>query len=78
MPGKHRPGYVSKANKQLEKYSVDLRPDTLAAWKEATARAGMSQRQATEHVYRAFAREHGIDVPPHPGPNGSKPLTLDC
>jgi hypothetical protein len=78
MPGKHRRGYVSAANKKLKKYVVDLRPETLAAWKEAAGRAGMSQRQATEYVYRDFARAHGIDVPSHPGPNGSKPPALDC
>jgi hypothetical protein len=43
--------------------------------KEAATRAGMSQRQATEYVYRAFAREQGIDIAPHPGPTRSKPPT---
>jgi hypothetical protein len=78
MPNRHRPGYVSPSNRRLTPYKVDLRPDTLTAWKEAAARAGMSQRQATEYVYRAFAREQGVDVPAHPGPNGSKPPSLDC
>lgn len=80
MANRHRPGYVSPSEKGLKKYTVDLRPETLAAWKEAAARAGMSQRQAAEYVYRTFAREHGIDVPAHPGPNGSKakPSPLDC
>jgi hypothetical protein len=39
---------------------------------------GMSQRQATEYAYRRIAREQGVDVPAHPGPNGSKPPSLDC
>ena len=78
--GKYRDGSgISPANKKLTFYAVRLRPETVAAWKEAAARAGMSQRQATEYVYRMFAREHGVDVPAHPGPNGSKPTTsLDC
>jgi len=62
----------------LVRYSVELQPDTHAAWKEAAARAGMSQRQATEYVYRAFAREQGIDIPAHPGPKRSKHPKLDC
>jgi hypothetical protein len=45
---------------------------------EAAAGVGMSQRQATKCVYRTFAREQGIDIAPHPGPNGSTPPPLDC
>jgi hypothetical protein len=44
----HLSDWVSPANRKLKKYIVDLQPDTLSAWKEAAARAGMSQRQATE------------------------------
>jgi hypothetical protein len=62
----------------LKPLRVDLRPETLAAWKEAAARTGMTQRQAAEYMFSAFAREHGVDVPPHPGPNRSKPPSLDC
>jgi hypothetical protein len=62
----------------LTPYKVELRPDTLTAWKEAAARMGMSQRQATEYAYRRIAREQGVDVPEHPGPNGLKPPSLDC
>jgi hypothetical protein len=75
---RHRPGYRAPSKAALETYSVELRHETVAAWKEAVARAGMSQRQAAEYVYRMFARQQGIDVPPHPGPNGSKPPSLDC
>jgi hypothetical protein len=78
MANRNPRGYRSPANKKLTPYKVDLRPDTLTAWKQAAARAGMSQRQATEYVYRAFARAQGVDVPEHPGPNGSKPPSLDC
>jgi hypothetical protein len=78
MPNRHRPGYVAPSEKQLRHYVVQLRPETLAAWREAAARAGISQRQATEYVYRKFAREQGVDVRSHPGPNGSKPPALDC
>jgi hypothetical protein len=84
MPSRHKPNmpgknyYRSKANQKLRTYRVELRPDTLAAWKEAAALAGMSLRQATEYVYRAFAREQGIDIAPHPGPNRSKPPSPDC
>ena len=47
---------------------------------------GMSQRQATEYVYRTFAREMGIHLSPAPDnqPQQPKPLTrlivqpLDC
>jgi hypothetical protein len=83
MVDRHRPNtpggyYRSAANKKLVPYKVDLEPDTLTTSKEAAARAGMSQRQATEYVDRTFAREHGVDVPAHPGPNGSKPPSLDC
>jgi hypothetical protein len=87
MGGVHSPGWRSPANRKLRNYLVQLRPDTLAAWKEAAARAGLSQRQATEYVYRAFAREMGIDLAPaqHAPERGEpKPLTrlivppLDC
>jgi hypothetical protein len=78
MADRHRPGYVSPTNRKLKFYGQSLRPETIAAWKEAAARAGMSQRQATEYVYRMFARAQGVDVPEHPGPNGSKPPSLDC
>jgi hypothetical protein len=87
-PGnRHRPGYVAPSRKALKSCRLELRPDTLTAWKEAAARAGMSQRQAAEYVFRAFAREMGIDIAPHPGPtepSEPKPLTrlivpgLDC
>jgi hypothetical protein len=62
----------------LKACTINLQPETLAAWKEAAARAGMSQRQAAEYLFRNFAREQGVDVPAHPGPNGSKPPSLDC
>jgi hypothetical protein len=78
MANRNAPGYRSPANKKLKRYLLDLRPDTLAAWKAATERAGMSQRQAAEYLFRSFAREQGVDVPAHPGPNGSKPPSLDC
>jgi hypothetical protein len=78
MPGKHKPGYRSKADQKLTPYKVDLQPDTLAAWKEAAARMGLSQRQATEYAYRRIAREQGVDVPAHPGPTGKSPPSLDC
>jgi hypothetical protein len=78
MANRHRPGYVSPSDKQLRYYTVQLRPETIAAWKAAATRAGMSQRQAAEYLFRSFAREHGVDVPEHPGPNGSKPPSLDC
>jgi hypothetical protein len=86
MPNRHRPGYISPSNKALRNYRVQLRPETIAAWKEAAARAGMSQRQATEHLFCTFAREHGVDVPSPPQRTNSriKPLTrlivppLDC
>jgi hypothetical protein len=76
--GKRRPGWRSPANRKLTSYKVDLRPDTLAAWKEAAHRMGLSQRQAAEYAFRKIAREQGIDVPAHPGPKGSKPPSLDC
>jgi hypothetical protein len=72
------PGGISPANMKLKFYSVRLKPETHAAWKAAAARAGMSERQATEYVYRRFAREMGIDIAPHPGPSepqNPKPLT---
>jgi hypothetical protein len=83
MADRHRPntpgGYYSSAVAQgLKRFFVDLPPDTLAAWKEAAARAGMNHRQAADAAFRTFAREQGIDVPEHPGPNGSKPPSLDC
>jgi hypothetical protein len=84
--GKHRPGYVSPSEKKLRNYVIQLRPETIAAWKAAAARAGMSQRQAAEHLFCSFAREHGVDAPSPPQrTNGQiKPLTrlivppLDC
>jgi len=83
MANRNRPGWVSPANRKLKTYTVQLKPETLTAWKEAAARAGMSQRQATEYVYRVFAREHGIDVdvPALPGsqhpskPHAKTPLS---
>jgi hypothetical protein len=78
MANRNPRGYRSPSNKRLKHYAVQLQPDTLAAWKEAAARAGMSQRQAAEYLFRTFARQQGVDVPEHPGPNGSKPPTLDC
>jgi hypothetical protein len=78
MTDRHRPGWRSPANKKLTRVGVDLRPDTVAAWKEAAKRAGMSHRQTVEYALRTFAREQGVDIPPHPGPNGSKPPSLDC
>jgi hypothetical protein len=36
---------------------------------------GLSQRQAAEYAFRKIAREQGVDVPAHPGPNGRKPPT---
>jgi hypothetical protein len=78
MPNRNPPGYVAPSAKRLKPFKVDLQPDTLAAWKEAVVRMGLSQRQATEYAYRRIARELGIDIAPHPGPNGSKPPSLDC
>jgi hypothetical protein len=66
MPGGY---YRSNANQKLKPLKIDLQPEILAAWKEAAARSGMSQRQAAIHLILAFAREHGVDVPAHPGPN---------
>jgi hypothetical protein len=51
MANRHRSGYVSPSNQKLKNYRLQLRPETLAAWQEATARAGMSQRQAAEYVF---------------------------
>jgi hypothetical protein len=77
-PGnRHRPGYRAPSDAAFKRYVIDVPHATLAAWREAAALAGMSQRQATEYVFRAFAREQGVDIAPHPGPNGSKPPTLD-
>jgi hypothetical protein len=73
-----RYNYSSAAAKGLKALKLDLRPETIAAWKEAAARAGMSQRQAAEQMISAFAREHGVDVPEHPGPKASKPPSPDC
>jgi hypothetical protein len=89
---RHKPntpgGYYSSAVTQgLTEYRVALPPDTLAAWKEAAARAGMNQRQAADYAFRVFAREMGIDIalaPHQPDPQNPKPLTrlivppLDC
>jgi hypothetical protein len=87
----HKPntpaGYYSSAVAQgLTQHRVDVPPETLAAFKKAAARAGMSQRQATDYAYRKFAREMGIDIAPapEPEPQDPKPLTrpivppLDC
>jgi hypothetical protein len=38
----------------------------------------MSQRQAADYAFRAFAREQGVDIASHPGPNGRKTPALDC
>jgi hypothetical protein len=76
MPNHNPPGYVSPHNRKLKSYNVHLRPETLAAFKQAAARIGLSHRQASEYAYRA-SREHAIDIAPHPGPNGAKPPTLD-
>ena len=70
--GKHRDG-MSPANRKLISFGLRLRPETVEAWKEAATRMGMSQRQAAEYAFRKVAREQGVDVPAHPGPNGSKP-----
>lgn len=83
MADRHRPNtpggyYRSKADQKLKPLKFDLRPEILAAWKEAAARAGLNQRQAAEYMIRAFARQQGVDVPEHPGPNRSKPQSLDC
>jgi hypothetical protein len=87
MADRHRPNapggyYRSKANQKLIPYKVDLRADTLMAWKQAVLCMGMSQRQAqaVEYVFRALARGQGIDIPAHPGPlpNRPKPPPLDC
>jgi hypothetical protein len=85
MANRHRHGYVSPSEKKLRNYVVQLRPEIIAAWKEAADRAGMSQRQATEYVFRQFAREMGIDIASAPNqPQDPKPLTrlivppLDC
>jgi hypothetical protein len=81
MADRHRPGYVSEANKKLRTYGVKLRPETIAAWKAAAARAGMDQRQAVEHLFCTFAREQGVDAPPPLPPrrkNGTKLPPLDC
>ena len=77
---RHRPGYRAPSEGALENYNVQLRHETVAAWKEAVARAGMSQRQAAEQMFCAFAREHGVDAPTPPARrnNGSKPPPLDC
>jgi hypothetical protein len=72
--GKHRDG-MSPANRKLISYGLRLRPETLTAWKEAAARMGMSQRQAAEYTFRKVAREQGIDIPAHPGPNGKAAIT---
>jgi hypothetical protein len=78
-PGsRHRPGYRAPSEAVLEHYSVKLQPDTLAAWKETAARMGLSLRQASEYAFRKIAREQGVDVPAHPGPNGRKPPSPDC
>jgi hypothetical protein len=69
--------YRSKADQKLKPFHVELKPETVAAWKEAAIRAGMNQRQAAESALRAFARQHGVEVPEHPGPNGSKPPKPD-
>jgi hypothetical protein len=77
--GKFRDGTRSPANKKLKRYTADLEPETLAAWKEAAARMGLSLRQATEYVYRDAARRYGVDIPAHPGPTRPpKPPLLDC
>jgi hypothetical protein len=58
-------------------YGVQLRPETIAAWKQAAARAGMSQRQAAEYLFCTFAREQGVDAHHHPGATaGRKPRRL--
>jgi hypothetical protein len=41
----------------LTRSVIDLPPETLAAWKEAAQRAGMTQRQAADAAFRQFARE---------------------
>jgi hypothetical protein len=85
MARRNRPGYRPPSEKKLRTYSVRIKPETRAAWKEAAARAGLSQAQATEYVFRSFAREMGIDLTPAPKePKAPKPLTrlivppLDC
>jgi MobA/MobL family len=80
MPrNRQRPGYVSETEKKLHTYAVQLQPEIIAAWKAATARAGIDQRRATEQVFSAFARQQGILVSPRPPRrNGSKPRSLDC
>jgi hypothetical protein len=80
----HKPntpaGYYSSAAKQgLTGYKVDLSPETVAAFIQAAERAGMSQRQAADYAFRAFAREQGINITPHRGrSNRSKRPKLDC
>ena len=65
------PAFTPAAKRATGRLAQRARPFKLV-------RSGMSQRQATEYVYRAFAREQGVDVPAHPGPNASKPPSLDC
>jgi hypothetical protein len=78
MPNRNPPGYIAPSRRKLKPLKVDLRPETLAAWKEAAARTGLSQRQAAEYMICTFARQQGVDAPEHPSPNGSKPPSLDC
>jgi hypothetical protein len=63
----------------LKPYTVDLRPEVIAAWRQAAARAGINQRKTIEEFFCAFARQHGIDIPAAPKnpKNGSNPQTLD-
>jgi hypothetical protein len=77
MADRHRRGYVSSSNQKLKQFRLGLRAETIAAWKEAAARAGMSQRQAAEYMFCDFARKHGIEITP-PSRKGWKPPPLDC
>jgi hypothetical protein len=73
MPG----GYYSSAVAQgLVRCPVDVPPDTRAAFKEAAKRAGMTQRQAADYAFRAFARAMGIDIAPTPEPEPQDPKSL--
>ena len=51
---------------------------TLSAFSFRIDSAACCGSSAFKYAYRTFAREQGIDIPAHPGPNGSKPPSLDC
>ena len=82
MADRHRPSYLSETSKKLRSYTVQLPPDIITAWKAATARAGIDQRHATEQLFSAFGREHGIRVSPRPRRRSNNrkppPQSIDC